>query len=342
MMNIETFLEIFEYLDGYDLYYIFAKLNTRFHNLFYDRNLLLKIQLRTGSHVFMNSYFNYLLYPNHDRLLSLKIPDVEPSDLLLRAIYSGIFFNRLESLMICNIPTDTQTHILRILASLPRLFSLTIHNDIYKNCKELFHYIYYLPTLKSLKISVQGRRHLLTLFLDTSISTIQHLILPQYLLCNFRMLISLAPQLKQLVCNELIPSHWDPSMGPCHLTHLSINICDMNFDRFQTFIESMGSQLQVLRLKNVSHFDFIDANRWEQLIVNFVSGLRILNVKYETLAAGQLDTEEHVALVDSFTSTFWSERHWTIYVETRFENVRKMRSSIIYSIGSSKENGSTV
>ncbi|CAF3064338.1 unnamed protein product [Rotaria sp. Silwood2] len=48
------------------------------------------------------------------------------------------------------------------------------------------------------------------------------------------------------------------------LTLVSINMRDINFDKFELMIKSLFSQLQILHLTTNYDKTFVDSNRWEQ------------------------------------------------------------------------------
>jgi hypothetical protein len=93
------------------------------------------------------------------------------------------------------------------------------------------------------------------------------------------------------------------------LTHLSIDRCDVQFDEFEIFIKKIRSQLQVLRFTTSKDTAYLNGDRWEQLLMQYLPHLRIFEFKYENVSSDYALIQAH-PLISRFTSTFWIERQW--------------------------------
>ncbi|CAF4566663.1 unnamed protein product, partial [Rotaria sp. Silwood2] len=137
-LSNEFFYEIFDYLDGYDIYKAFSYLNQRFQKLLSSSSLLLKVTLYGSmySEPYISGYKLYLLLSRY------KIFSIDLCSILKNNSFSWFTFDSslicLESLSIRQ-GLNNYTSFLINLARLPRLFSLTINasnnadnlNDIY-------------------------------------------------------------------------------------------------------------------------------------------------------------------------------------------------------------------
>ncbi|CAF1493707.1 unnamed protein product [Rotaria sordida] len=71
-LSNEFFFEIFEYLDGYEIYQTFSNLNHRFQQLINSSSLLLKFNyhyLTTSDKIHMNNFKQFLLNHKHQIVL---------------------------------------------------------------------------------------------------------------------------------------------------------------------------------------------------------------------------------------------------------------------------------
>ncbi|UJR17699.1 hypothetical protein I4U23_004597 [Adineta vaga] len=84
----------------------------------------------------------------------------------------------------------------------------------------------------------------------------------------------------------------------------------MEFDIFYQFIMEKGSQLQVLRLMSICTLDYIDADRWERLITNSMSNLRVFDCEYKECIGtiNESPTDAYHKLINRFSSPFGIQR----------------------------------
>ncbi|CAF3928712.1 unnamed protein product [Rotaria sordida] len=72
-LSNDLFYEIFDYLDAYDIYKAFSKLNIRFYNLLTFSSLPLKINLSKQSESILEHCCRNVIIPNKHRILSLHL-----------------------------------------------------------------------------------------------------------------------------------------------------------------------------------------------------------------------------------------------------------------------------
>ncbi|CAF2048724.1 unnamed protein product, partial [Rotaria magnacalcarata] len=122
-LSNELFHEIFDYLDGIDIYEAFSNINYRFQQLLTSSPVLYKIELiyvsSTARFMFIYQQIKHQIYS-----INFQIP-VHINQLLTSFIIDSSF-NRLQSLVIEDIQPDKILSFLIALKSLPRLFSLDI------------------------------------------------------------------------------------------------------------------------------------------------------------------------------------------------------------------------
>ncbi|UJR17949.1 hypothetical protein I4U23_004848 [Adineta vaga] len=103
-------------------------------------------------------------------------------------------------------------------------------------------------------------------------------------------------------------------ISPCHvlnyLTHVSLNLCsEIKFDDLKMFFINYSPFVQVLRV-NV-HEEYIDANKWKQLLSSSLPNLRIFDIHCEMgsqlVYFNRKNIEKQMNL---FNSSFWTQRQW--------------------------------
>jgi hypothetical protein len=95
---------------------------------------------------------------------------------------------------------------------------------------------------------------------------------------------------RQLTIKENFPISFPLS----NLTKLSFDLPSISFDEFERIISKIDAKLKVLRLCIM--FDnraYLDAGRWEQLILYYLPGLEKFYFKYFHFIAQHLETQRH-------------------------------------------------
>ncbi|UJR38747.1 hypothetical protein I4U23_031412 [Adineta vaga] len=126
-------------------------------------------------------------------------------------------------------------------------------------------------------------------------SPIEHLIINNKLeISELNALLSYLPQLRRLSIDSLYQSN-DPiipfSIQTNYLTHVSLYLTDISFDQFEIFIKNISHQLQVLYITIDNDTTYLDADRWEKLIVSSMPYLRIFNIHCEYFSKEELVIE---------------------------------------------------
>jgi hypothetical protein len=242
-------------------------------------------------------------------------------------------FNHLECIVIENLPSNIVIPFLTNLIHLPRLFSLKI--EIWKeveNLNDIYRLIFSLPSLKYNKLVLSNDERLTTLPIATNqqLSPIKHLVLLHA--CNFHELSTLLSYTLELERLSFMDTH-DGNMEIVlpitlsKLVHLCMDILSLTFDEFEIFIEQMKSKLKVLNVIIQSDdFDYLDADRWEQLITKYLPELEKFYLDFHNHGGNDPDQLPlYSRETNRFFSSFWIKRQWI------FES-QLLWSSIVYFV----------
>ncbi|CAF4076208.1 unnamed protein product [Rotaria sordida] len=338
-LSDELFYEIFDYLNGCQIYHAFSNLNYRFHQLINSSSLLFKIRLgyySRSNEIFMNNYKQILLL-NKNQIISIYLWISDNTNQIISLFTIDSSFNCLESLMFNSIEPNVLISVLPKLTCLPRLFSLTIDTwSIQNDLGDIYRLIFNLQKLKYIKFtSTDSNDYDITISLpiatNEQISSIEYLNINHA--CAFDELfaiISYTPQLRRLKFLNLTGRNVNiKDIKPIilsNLTYLSIYIYEISFDEFEIFINKLNSKLKVLSLTTiVEDITYLDANRWEKFILTKLSQLEKFYFKYSAYFAENYETPVYLGQCDQFISSFWLERRWILDIEFEFKTV-------IYSI----------
>lgn len=234
-------------------------------------------------------------------------------------------FVRLERLIVDNIQSKYLQSLLHQLISLPLLSSLTITSiDRVKNKNAMYREIFRLPALKYCELSLERSSNPDPLPVTINVySSIEYLIInnPMYLK-ELDSLLTYVPQLRRLSLYSL-QEYWEQrtklsSLVLKYLTHVSLNMNDINFDDFEQLTIDLFQTVQVLRISisNTRDATFTYDKSWEQLILYYMPNLRIFDIRLEywLKIRHTNNTSKNNLKLDAynhqFTSPFWIEREW--------------------------------
>jgi len=321
-LSNELFYEIFDYLDGIDIYEAFSNLNYRFQQLLTSSSILFKIDLNdiTSEEIFM---VNYQQIKHQIYSIYFQLP--VNINQLLTSFTIDSSFNRLESLVIEDIEPDKLISFLINLNSLPQLFSLNIRTiHPIEDLNNIYQLIFALPTLKYNKLYLYGNECSISIPMaaEKQFSTIEYLhIAHWYTFDELSALISYTPQLRRL---NLSHANQDDStietMLPItldNLTYISMYTNYINFDEFEIFIKNIYSKLKILYVTFLyQDITFLHAYRWEQLILRYLSQLEKFSLKYY-----ECRYPLYTGGRNQFISSFWIERKLIFQVEINENNI---------------------
>ncbi len=244
-------------------------------------------------------------------------------------------FTRLESLTLDMMEPNTLLKLLSDLASLPHLFSLVIMQwNEFEELSDFYELIFNLPKLKYMKFLVSGYGYsdeIVSLPMPPSqpISTIEHLVISHRCTSqDLSTMIAYTPNLSRLsVTYPLYIKENFPMILPIsNITYLSIYLSFVSFDEFEILFSKIFPKLRTLSLL-VTYDDrtYLDAHRWEQLILQYLLELKKFDFKYFDNILRHVDSPTYPKQANLFLSPFWIERQWMLEAKTYDD-------TIVYSI----------
>ncbi len=333
----ETLYEIFDYLDIYSVHEAFFNLNKRFRNLFLYSNLPIQVNISTMSKSAFEHYHKNIIIPNKHRINYLRLSNPFTVDIVFSPPRITSKFLQLERLVLDHVNGKYLYNILKHAILLPRLHSLVVNlADYMDDLSRLFLSILRLPKLKFCTIAyqtkVQGYPSLL--FSDEcEQSPIEHLIIDSGFRFNFlNDLFFRLPKLRHLTMNNLAQS-LSSDLVPFptalkHLKYISLRIFGVDFNQFKQLMKNNGHYVEVLRLTVRYDKAYLDAQRWEQLIVSDMPHLRVIDINHKYHVLG----DELIAICDlmnQFHSPFWTERGW--FFTHQYKSESDVHSGVFHS-----------
>ena len=294
-----------------------------------------------------HQYHQNVITPNIHRIDSLCSSNPFVCDLTFSPIDLLSEMGRLKRLVLSNIDSECLDKILRRLTPLPCLSSLTINCFSYiKDRNNIYLPIFRLPALKYLKLSLQDS--LLSGFSrapnpNNNYSVIEHWIIDHSIyLDHLESLLPYVPQLRRLAiqsCHQYLRQMITQSSPLNYLTHVSVTLNHINFERFEQLVRNFFLKVQILRISIIYNGDpaYMDNKKWERLILSHLPNLKIFDIRHEdwrrqVTTSNEISNDNSTPLdneINKFTSSFWTERHWVFafqYSETRYR-----RRTIFYS-----------
>ena len=251
---------------------------------------------------------------------------------------SNSSFSRLESLVFIGIQSDKLLRRLSVLASLPRLFSLVLcFGYNLKRFNGMYKLIFKLPVLKHLTISSDAYEPFIRLPFarNYQFSTIEHLTINHS--CSLNDLVSIlsyTPRLNRLTCKELIKSNKNSTreaiVNVFNLAYICISECYVIFDKLEIFLKHISSLLQVLRINTYWDVAYLDADRWKELILEYIPCLRELCLRHHEFIDDDFEVTQYHRLIHQFNSSFWIIRRHVFEMAVDVNNWSW--GEIIYSI----------
>ena len=127
-------------------------------------------------------------------------------------------------------------------------------------------------------------------------------------------LLSYVPSLRHLTCMELCEhDQVIPQMMPLKLMNLqsmTIHTCNVDFNQFEVIIQHICKQLRYLCMTTSHDISYLDANRWERLISQYLSPLRVLKFTYDEYFYQKIELASYHDLLNQFTTPFWLIQGW--------------------------------
>ena len=321
----EIFYDIFEYLDGYDIFKAFSKLNHRFKRLLNISSFPLKFKLSYHSN---EQICRDCILPNRHRLITLDVSNYKIINWLFSSIHVNQSFSQLQCIILRGIYIDNLPLTLSFLKSLPQLSSLIIKlvNKKHYDVKSILSSIFQLVKLKNVIVRVSMSTYFEKSTVDLPISIDKNYNIETMKfglplnLNELAALISHAPNLRRLTCNRLTHVReiygFTQRLTESYLTYLSIDECFLSIDNLHRFLQIIGSQLRVLCLKDCgNYYNYILPNRWQSLIETYMPNL----VRFEFGMHDSVNYDGsiplHPEIINSYVKPFWTNKQWIFHLE---------------------------
>ncbi|CAF4074346.1 unnamed protein product, partial [Adineta steineri] len=336
-LSNELLYEIFEYLDACDIYESFSNLNIRLQNLIISPSILLRIQLTSKSTSRVEYRCQHVIIPNSHRIRFLHFHDESLINTFFNHYIIDSSFHRLESIRLHDIKAEKLLTILIYLKSLPRLFSLniTIMDKSSYDLGNIYSLIFSLSSLKHNEVGTFGNKlpNIISHLTNNKFSMIEYMAIHNcYTLNQLNSLLHYTPQLRHLFCHGVIKSDKkfkkNLSMKLLHLKFICFEEVSVSFDEFEVFIKEIFPQLQIFRIGIFRYKNYLDGNRWEQLIKEYMPQLKRFYFSFtqdikKDMQTNLIDSTD--GFINQFNSPFWSERKW-------FRELKVYRKTMIFSI----------
>ncbi|CAF3636761.1 unnamed protein product [Rotaria sordida] len=317
----EIFIEIFEFLSIFDIFYSFNQLNNYFNQLI--RTIPLHVNFKNIQKSIFDRFCQFLL-SNSDvknQIYTLVLSNKDTSDQIktFLSLFSLNEFLHLHSLTLIQVEENILQKLKLIIPLIPQLhsFHLFDSNDIYLTDPLTSNLeILSIPTLSSInKFSSITN-------LTISACSLDHL---------FHYLFKYVPMLTYLNI-QYLSSYYSYTtnysnidfMKAIHLKELIISNFEYKFEDFKLLAKYIP-KLTSLKFYGTYDLDMIDANQWEYLIISLLPYLDtfkfIFNYIYKP-------NDNHIEdKLNKFQTDFWIKQHqW--YTEYSLSNY----SALIYTI----------
>ncbi|CAF3043167.1 unnamed protein product [Rotaria socialis] len=348
-LSNDLLYEIFDYLDGGEIYKAFSNLNRCFQTLITSPSLLLNIDLRLQSENLSHYRSTCIVTPNRHRITSLSFSHGSLYQSGLAFCNIDALFIRLESLILDNIKSQQLLPLLARLISLPRLFSLSIYySDHRSEITNIYQASFNLPVLTHYKLQCSSLESSIPLLTTGKhkFSSIRYLVVGHCCsLDDLIAIVSCTPQLSRLTCHEVNRSRTDIAKHVYNtimsLTKIFITRCYAEFNEMETFLTKIASQVKVLHWNCFRDVTYLDATRWERIISKNLLHLNLFKFQFSiNIDENPNSTGSHENRID-FNSLFWTKRirDFRIYLDidslqkniivVSVNSFRKVRDSIL-------------
>jgi hypothetical protein len=260
-------------------------------------------------------YHQNIIIPNRHRINILRLSNPFTVDIVFSPPRIISKFLQLETLILDYIDPTYLKNILNHSIHLPKLHSLSIHLiDHIRNSTDLCLQIFRLPKLKYCKLNFQIMDYLELSSTETNIfSPIEHLVFkPFFPFESLNNLLSYVPQLRHLSIDVIHNCyHIQMDFSPLalkSLKHVALKLHSMNFNRLEQIVQTFFRYTEVLHITSSKDPSYLDAKRWEELIVSSMPNLRIFDFSHNGLPGNNVLTYHD--LIDQFNSSFWISKQW--------------------------------
>jgi len=331
-LSNEFFYEIFDYLDGIDIYSAFSNLNQRFQQLLNLSSILYKIKLHYPSDELYENFVKKIRRVNRHQIFSLHLHLRYLTVDFFSAFIINSSLNRLESLSLARVDIDPVLlkSFFSKLSKLPCLSSLTITTlNGLNNLTDIYRIVFKLPMLKYCNLSMGCSKISSSMQMAThqQSSGIELLVVDHsYTFKELATIISYTPKLSRLCLKKIDEYELNVEnilpITLSNLTHLSLHTDHLGFDEIEYFIKKIESKIEVLSVNTEVQDDtYLDGERWEQLFSQSLPHLEEFYLEhYEYIPYKDFECDESDLPLDwgepdRCYSPFWMTRQWICEVK---------------------------
>ncbi|CAF3181221.1 unnamed protein product [Rotaria socialis] len=302
----EIFYEIWEYLDGCEIYDIFLNLNARFQYLVNHSLVPLKLHFSSMREDVLQYRIREILQPNLYRIISLRVSDSTIINRFITLFSIDSRFTKLERIALNGIKSDAFVSLLEKFISLPCLFYLSAHviEKDQSNRHQISKLISCMPLLKYSKLSYESSP---TTSRYTSSYWYKDL-LRIHLFRKWGRLILRRNWGNEQPWDDL--SSQDPDYEDCCTT---LSVYRLDWKPFELFLQHGSNELEYyLDIRDLwvtsRDYSYLNANRWKQ-IIHLMPRLVEFHINAKTT---KNQTVTCCRFIEGFQSPFWIEQGWII------------------------------
>ncbi|CAF3255590.1 unnamed protein product, partial [Rotaria sp. Silwood2] len=175
-------------------------------------------------------------------------------------------------------------------------------------------------------------------------SPIEHLVINCGLLIRtFNDLLYCLPKLRHLSIDCLVGYPYkDIKLSHILLKdfkYISLKIYNVLFNGFELLVKHYFSSIEVLHITTRMDQSYLDAKRWEQLIVSYMPNLRVFDFNNDNHVFLDNPATYH-DILNQFTSQFWIEKQWFFTHQHNWQG-KQIESGIFYSTNPYRRKDST-
>ncbi|CAF1417613.1 unnamed protein product, partial [Rotaria sordida] len=256
------------------------------------------------------------------------------------SLSSTHIISKIEILRVYDIKSTYIKNILDCLMDLPELYSLTINViDNIDDVNIFYIKIFGLSKLTFCQVeykTIPTKTNRNYLVIDETIfSPLQQLIINADFPTNsLDILFSYLPQIRRLSIDRLTPSttkQIKPIIMP-YLKHVTLKLNNIKFNEFEQIMKNFFENIQILSINTNNDQDYIQATKWEQLIINHIPDLNIFSLYYDGID-NTTSIHNHFQLnelIENFNSSFWIERKW--FFNYQYVDEESSDGGIVYTI----------
>ena len=320
----EILYEIFDYLDGCDVFNAFSNLNIHFEKILRSPLLQLKMKLSytDPEESFIKNWKEFV--PVHrTQIFSMEIQLFLKTNPFFSSLIINCSFSQLKSLKLGGIKSDIIPSLLTNLSTLSHLQSLNISvGDILLDYTSFYQTFFSLPKLKYCRFETnnnikQKPTVSLPMATESQLNSIESMYIRQF--CSFdelELIVSYMPQLRSLNNLQIYKSKGFPSLNLLNLTSLTIGLYDITFNQLKIYLSKIQSQLEVLHIENSTEdLTYINDKKWEEyLLENF---FQLKRFSLSNLIEFEYDEDSLLEIIEpnQFTSSFWINRRMILDME---------------------------